>query len=431
MKLAIRVDAGTTLGMGHLMRCVAITHVLPAHWHATFYLLETDEPVYLFLREQQLDFHILTRTANEVQDAQQFLKELTPDSAVLLDSYALQTQWQQSIKDAGHLLYVIDDLHAWHHVADHLINHAGGVSQGDYQCDAHCQIHLGYGYRMLRKVFMSLQAPRALPLGMMQKVLISMGASDVPNNTLKIAKACQTLTANCELHVLVSRLNPHLEELQTWHDTQDNLVHMHYDLDANSLYQLMANCDTLICPASTIALEGCSVGMHVLVGITAQNQIDNYHGLINQNFAHPLGNLNDAQEESIVSEIREIIAQPIKCQTIIQNQKHVFHAGNHQLPLLFESIAPRLRRVSLTDVMTLYHWANDPDVRANSFDSNPIPLEAHAHWLEQKLVDENTVLYILHDDHFEFGVIRFTRQDQVASISPSRQNIAAKDLERK
>jgi spore coat polysaccharide biosynthesis predicted glycosyltransferase SpsG len=133
MKLAIRVDAGTNLGMGHLMRCVSIARQLPPQCDCHFYLLETDAPVYDFLHRQQLPYTILKRTANELQDAQQMLEHIADSATVLLDSYSLQTVWQQEIKKHGHLLYVIDDLHAWHHVADHVINHSGGVKSENLQ----------------------------------------------------------------------------------------------------------------------------------------------------------------------------------------------------------------------------------------------------------------------------------------------------------
>jgi RimJ/RimL family protein N-acetyltransferase len=121
-------------------------------------------------------------------------------------------------------------------------------------------------------------------------------------------------------------------------------------------------------------------------------------------------------EVAIVDEILKIFAQPHKALTMVEKQMEVFDIAQHQLPLLFEPNALRLRRATMNDLMTLYNWTNDPDVRLNSFDSNPIPLDAHTHWLAQKLQDENTVLFILHSDTLEFGVIRFTRQNEEATI---------------
>jgi len=416
MKLAIRVDAGTNLGMGHLMRCVSIARQLPPQCDCHFYLLETDAPVYDFLHRQQLPYTILKRTANELQDAQQMLEHIADSDTVLLDSYSLQTVWQQEIKKHGHLLYVIDDLHAWHHVADHVINHSGGVKSENYSCENYTQLHIGYAFRMLRPAFMHGPAKRDRLLQFPGHVLISMGASDVPNNTLKMAEACLSIDGLNSIHLLVSRLNPHYETLTQWTNGHAPLAKIHEDLSDVELYQLMSKCDTLICPASTIALEGCCVGMIVLTGITADNQFDNYHGLIDRNLAYPLGKLNDVDEVAIVDEILKIFAQPHKALTMVEKQMEVFDIAQHQLPLLFEPNALRLRRATMNDLMTLYNWTNDPDVRLNSFDSNPIPLDAHTHWLAQKLQDENTVLFILHSDTLEFGVIRFTRQNEEATI---------------
>src|SRR6188474_950002 len=47
------------------------------------------------------------------------------------------------------------------------------------------------------------------------------------------------------------------------------------------------------------------------------------------------------------------------------------------------------------DVLLLFEWANDPVVRANSFNSEPIMPATHVEWFARTLSDPNCLLLIL------------------------------------
>lgn len=47
-----------------------------------------------------------------------------------------------------------------------------------------------------------------------------------------------------------------------------------------------------------------------------------------------------------------------------------------------------LRKVTKDDIMLLYNWANDNEVRKNAFNSNYIDINVHKKWFEDKLNSE-------------------------------------------
>jgi RimJ/RimL family protein N-acetyltransferase len=65
-----------------------------------------------------------------------------------------------------------------------------------------------------------------------------------------------------------------------------------------------------------------------------------------------------------------------------------------------------LRPAALSDCQCLWEWANDPVVRAASFDSRPIPLPDHQRWLQRKLADRSCRLFIVLDDGRPIGQVR-------------------------
>jgi RimJ/RimL family protein N-acetyltransferase len=78
----------------------------------------------------------------------------------------------------------------------------------------------------------------------------------------------------------------------------------------------------------------------------------------------------------------------------------------------------KLRRVTFEDSKMIFEWANDPDTRANSALSDPIPWEDHERWYAERLADEDSDLLIaLTDDEVPVGIVRFQSQGDQAEIS--------------
>jgi perosamine synthetase len=71
-----------------------------------------------------------------------------------------------------------------------------------------------------------------------------------------------------------------------------------------------------------------------------------------------------------------------------------------------------LRPASIDDAQLLLDWANDPAVRAASFDSAPIPLETHLRWLAGKLAGGETAFFICENDALPVGYARVERRDE-------------------
>ncbi|MCU0421862.1 MAG: GNAT family N-acetyltransferase [Bacteroidia bacterium] len=65
------------------------------------------------------------------------------------------------------------------------------------------------------------------------------------------------------------------------------------------------------------------------------------------------------------------------------------------------------RIANINDCMLIYNWANQPDVRANSYSKNQITLENHTKWFNGKIVDTESLLCIFeNDDNEPIGMVR-------------------------
>ena len=78
-----------------------------------------------------------------------------------------------------------------------------------------------------------------------------------------------------------------------------------------------------------------------------------------------------------------------------------------------------LRRADREDVELFFRWVNEPAVRENSFNTEPIPWESHQKWFEKVLADDGVRIYVLMQDNLPVGQVRLSFEDNKWQISYS------------
>ena len=82
-------------------------------------------------------------------------------------------------------------------------------------------------------------------------------------------------------------------------------------------------------------------------------------------------------------------------------------------------MALNLRKATKADAEILFRWRNEPETRANSFHTEPIPYEKHVAWLTAALLNPAQEIYIFCDDDVPIGQVRLSVESEVATISYS------------
>ncbi len=78
---------------------------------------------------------------------------------------------------------------------------------------------------------------------------------------------------------------------------------------------------------------------------------------------------------------------------------------------------PYLRKATEADAEILFRWRNEPETRANSFHTEPIPYEEHVAWLTAALQNPSQEIYIFCDGDVPIGQVRLSTEGDVATIS--------------
>ncbi len=78
-----------------------------------------------------------------------------------------------------------------------------------------------------------------------------------------------------------------------------------------------------------------------------------------------------------------------------------------------------LRKAEWKDMDMLFVWANDAEVRKNSFRTEPVGYEEHQAWFKEKCKGEKSQIYIFCDGDLEAGMLRLDFMESNVVISYS------------
>ncbi len=423
-KIVIRADGGTSIGMGHVIRCLALADMLKNDFTIVFAIQMPVESVIKSIHTITETILHLPITNNYSQDASNFCGFLEETDIVILDGYNFKTDYQKAIKDKGCKLVAIDDLHAWHHVADVIINHAAGVDPAKYSAEKYTQFCLGLDYVLLRKAFLT-NSSEEKEVNTIKKVFISMGAADVTNLTQKYTEALIQVNGIEEIHLMLGSINSNLTSIEKLIEkTKVPKIIKHFDISAEQLVKLLQQCDLAICPASSISLEACATGIALVSGYTAENQKGILKGLASKNVIINWNNLNKISADTIVTSLNELSKHSGKLNQIIENQKSVVDGKSPKRlldvfkKLILEKIHFRLANEN--DVNLYFKWANDPFVRNNSYNQNEVVYENHIKWFKSKLDSKTCHFYLFfNEENAPVGQVRIDKNEKEVVIGIS------------
>lgn len=294
--LIIRADASTQIGIGHLMRCLALGQAWKdTGGKVTFITACQNEGLLQRLKEEDFDLYPLASPYPDPGDLD-YTKDILaahPDAWVVLDGYHFDEVYQQRVKEAEHRLLVIDDMaHLEHYCADILLNQNLRAEQLHYSCEPYTHLLLGTRYVLLRREFLARgDRQREIP-EVAKRVLVTLGGSDPENHTLKVIQALQKTNApGLEATVVIGASNPHADVLET--AIKQSRIPIQLVRDARDMPELMAQADAAVSGFGTTCWELAYMGVPMLVLITMPNQEVNAKALQKSGMALTLNLKND------------------------------------------------------------------------------------------------------------------------------------------
>ncbi|GAB3762880.1 UDP-2,4-diacetamido-2,4,6-trideoxy-beta-L-altropyranose hydrolase [Spirosoma pomorum] len=270
-RIVFRADGNAQIGLGHVMRCIAIAETIGAEQTLTFAIQQPTPAVRDLL--QRFDLIFLPETTDYRADAALFASQLTSRDIVVLDGYSFQADYQRMIKQTGSTLVAVDDLAAWHQYADVVINHGGMATRETYQAESYTQFLLGTDYALLRKpILQAAQHRPETPAVNFQprEILVNLGGADPDNCSLRVVNNLLTQATVNEIRVILGAANPHKESFEP---LRQQGVRLHVSLSTQQMVDSIRACDLAVVSCSTISYEVATIGRPFVGIITADNQV--------------------------------------------------------------------------------------------------------------------------------------------------------------
>lgn len=264
MKILFRADGNTQIGLGHVMRCLALARMLSGEFTMRFAIIEPSVDLKALLETAGLFVVELPNTTLET-----FLALIEPEEIVVLDGYGFDESFQQSVRSHAKKLVFIDDLLAGHQVADVVLNHAGGITEADYDAEAYTQFYLGSHYALLRPEFLRPEGFGEPPTD--GPIFVSLGGADPQNTSLTVLQAIQQTDNTLPVHLVLGPFHPNREVLFAFQNQLPNLTIVE-NLSADEMANELQQCSLAITACSTVSYEVCAVNRPLIAIVTADNQ---------------------------------------------------------------------------------------------------------------------------------------------------------------
>lgn len=286
-----RVDGNAHIGMGHLVRSLALADVLKSEYQCCIIIQDTNIEIIDYVKSELEDVFIIPSTQDYQSESELISRKyISYNDIVILDGYFFNSEYQLKIKSTGCKLICVDDVIKDYFYSDVIINHAPGININKYKKENYTKVYSGLGYALLREPFYQIQRRKKVPR-LLTKGIISFGGSDYPNNTLNYANIFLTTEFNQieKINLILGASYVHEDLLRT-SLKNTNKFEIFKNINAFKLISLIKNSDFALVSASSISIECAKIGIPLYLICTADNQNHFYDFMLRNKCA---GNINE------------------------------------------------------------------------------------------------------------------------------------------
>ena len=342
----------------------------------------------------------------DASETSEFLLTRNNQPALLVvDSYALDFNWEAAISPLVKYILVIDDLADRKHVCDFLHDQTYARTALDYsdKVNERCKVFFcGTQYALLRPEFIGerpYSLNRRLNIQNCKKIFISMGGMDSLNVTGKILVELEKILANKEhkIKVVLGSEAPHIKAIKS----QIKNCNLKVDLLTNisNIAEVMADCDIAIGAGGGTTWERCCLGMPSLVTTLATNQSEIVKTL-KKNKAVQLFDWQNLSNFGYLykSVVENLNSYSKKC-SLVCNGLGVFNLTSSLQSYISKCPNLTVRDALYSDAKLLFKWQINPKTR--KYSTNPkAPLwREHSKWLKSKLNDPLSSIFLMELDN--------------------------------
>jgi len=282
LQVIFRVDGSEEIGSGHVVRCITLAdQLLSKGAKVRFITRAFTGGMQDFIESHGFTCSRLDGDINSIElDAFETYLVIREnyDSRIdwlIVDHYDLDYSWESFLRPVVKKIMVIDDLANRKHDCDLLLDqnyYKNYHNRYDGLVQKSTKLCLGTKFALLNPNFFSVKKKLRRRDGVVRRILVFFGSSDIYNQTELTLNAIEMLgRSNLYVDVVVGNSNPQKERIR-----QFCLLRPHYFYHCQIPYMadLIAEADLSIGAGGTTTWERCFLGLPSIISVVAENQVN-------------------------------------------------------------------------------------------------------------------------------------------------------------
>lgn len=274
-----RADGNGKIGLGHIVRCLSIIHMVCDYYDCVMIVNNADKSVLNIINGvcQIVDL----KAENSITEIEKIRSIVQNRDIIIIDGYGFDFAYQIELRQIAKKIIAIDDLSGKEFAVDVIINHGDILALPSYQALKNTQIYSGFDYLIVRPEFIKASSFKK-NVTSINTVFICMGGADPFNITAKVIEACSQCEFIKKIIVVIGGAYNNKADLNNLFTKINNVS---IELIENATEKQMVNgirrSQIAISTSSTISLEICCVKSALISGTVVDNQNAIHSLLIN------------------------------------------------------------------------------------------------------------------------------------------------------
>lgn len=306
-ELLIRVDGGSSIGSGHISRCLAIAKEAEKLGVLSRFLVSTDES-YAMLPNRARASILGSNPFNLRGSDADRIVGFWQSGALLVDSYGVSFPFFQRLRDSGIRTCYIDDDYLFkterHEIlrwpVDVLVDYRFCVDRdrlrGVY-AETGAEVLAGPEFAPVAERFVGVGRN---PTSGVSNILVTTGSTNPAGSLERIVRACRKAFPSARVKATVGRFAHFDAGMYGFGQKRVKLLH-----GVSDLAPLMREADLVVSAAGTTLYELCAAGVPSFAVPIVENQLENARGFAEAGCGGALLDLNWAEKE-LVEGLRSI-----------------------------------------------------------------------------------------------------------------------------
>ncbi|MCK5031222.1 MAG: UDP-2,4-diacetamido-2,4,6-trideoxy-beta-L-altropyranose hydrolase [Thermoplasmatales archaeon] len=338
MNVAFRVDASSDIGIGHLMRCLALSEELIRREHSCYFLSKIDNDELISrIKKNNVHYQKINPNATLQTDVETLIKFSNENDVdwIITDHYGINSQYIKEIKKNNLKVLSIDDNAQIHYYSDIIVNQNIGAEKLDFSSEKYSKFLLGTKYVMLRDEL--LQKYKRGGTNKVTKILIMLGGADPDNVTLKVLRMLECLNESVQFLVVTGPVNRFYDDILYY----INKCNMDITLlkGKKKMSDVYLQSDIAISAGGSSCYELAYFGIPNIIIAIVDNQVRIARELNNQNISIYLGEKNEVKPEQLRNKIKTLIDDYLLRKTMSEHGKKLIDGkGKHKIVNVMERI---------------------------------------------------------------------------------------------